>query len=454
MGAEMFKKNLLAVAVAMMLGACARTNQHVGLMTLDPGHFHAALVQKFMYPQVDPVVHVYAPAGDDLQQHLKRINGFNSRTNPPPTHWVEAVYTGPDFAEKMFAQKPGSVVVLAGNNAKKTDYILRSVQAGLNVLADKPMVITPAEFPRLKEAFAEANKRGVLVYDIMTERSEITSQIERELAHTPEIYGHQQQGTLEQPAIVEESVHYFLKEIAGSPLRRPAWFFDTKQQGEGIVDVSTHLVDLVQWLAFPDQVLDPADANVLTARRWPTAFTTAQFARVTGETSFPDYLKPDVDANGVLQVFANGGFDYTLRGVHARINAVWDYSSPAGKDTHHSLMRGSRATLEIRQTEKEKWRPTLYVADTSNDPAFGSKLQTVIAAMQTKWPGVAVHNDGVEYVIDIPLKYDIGHEAHFAQVTERFLKFLAAGKLPAWEEAGMMTKYATTMRAYELSRPR
>ena len=29
------------------------------LVTLDPGHFHASLVQKFMYPDVDSVVHVY-----------------------------------------------------------------------------------------------------------------------------------------------------------------------------------------------------------------------------------------------------------------------------------------------------------------------------------------------------------------------------------------------------------
>ncbi len=449
----MIKNIFLTAIIAMAFGACAKTNQHVSLMTLDPGHFHAALVQKFMYPQVDPVVHVYAPAGDDLQQHLKRIEGFNTRTTPPATHWIEAVYTGPDFAEKMFAEKPGSVVVLSGNNAKKTDYILRSVQAGLNVLADKPMVITPSEFPKLKQAFAEAKKRGVLIYDIMTERSEITSQIERELAHTPEVFGHQQQGTQDNPAIVEESVHYFLKEIAGSPLRRPAWFFDVKQQGEGIADVSTHLVDQVQWLAFPDQVLDPADANVLAARRWPTAFTVAQFSRVTGEKTFPDFLKPDVDTHGNLQVFANGGFDYTLRGIHAHISAVWDYSSPAGKDTHHSLIRGSKATLEIRQTAHENWRPTLYVTNTSNDPAFETNLRAAITRLQTKWPGIALHPDGIQWLIDIPLKYDIGHEAHFAQVTERFLKFLTAGHLPAWEESGMLTKYATTMRAYELSRP-
>ena len=32
----------------------------VKLITLDPGHFHAALVQKTLYDQVDPLVHVFA----------------------------------------------------------------------------------------------------------------------------------------------------------------------------------------------------------------------------------------------------------------------------------------------------------------------------------------------------------------------------------------------------------
>ena len=48
-----------------------------------------------------------------------------------------------------------------------------------------------------------------------------------------------------------KSVHYFSKTVAGVPLKRPPWFFDVRQEGEGIVDTSTHLVDLIQWEAFP-----------------------------------------------------------------------------------------------------------------------------------------------------------------------------------------------------------
>ena len=68
---------ILAVGlVAAALCGCQPAGKEaatVKLVTLDPAHFHASLVQKLMYPQVSPVVHVYSPGGDELQEHLKRI---------------------------------------------------------------------------------------------------------------------------------------------------------------------------------------------------------------------------------------------------------------------------------------------------------------------------------------------------------------------------------------------
>ncbi len=45
----------------------------------------------------------------------------------------------------------------------------------------------------------------------------------------------------------------------------------------------------------------------------------------------------------------------------------------------------------------------------------------------------------------------MGHEQHFAQVTEKFLRFLAEGNMPAWEVPDMLAKYYTTTEAYRLS---
>jgi predicted dehydrogenase len=423
------------------------------LITLDPGHFTAALVQKFMYPDVDSLVYVYAPGTNDLDEHLKRIERFNTRAEQP-THWREKVYTGPDFLEKMLSEKAGNIVVIAGNNTNKTEYILRSVQAGLNVLADKPMAITPDDFVRLQQAFAVAASNHVLLYDIMTERYEITTALQRELSQQPGLFGELVKGSSNEPAITKESVHHFSKIVAGTPLKRPAWYFDVRQQGEGIVDVTTHLVDLIQWEVFPEQALSPADATVLSARRWATPITREQFKHVTGVDNFPDFLKSDVK-DGVLQVYANGEFTYRLRDVYAKVSVTWNYEAPPGAgDMHYSLMRGTKANLVIRQGADQKFKPVLYVEKVGNvdDAAFETALKAAIQNLQGKYPGVGFRRDGKTWQVTVPEKYDVGHEAHFAQVTDNYLRYLRAGRMPDWEVPNMITKYATIMKAYELSR--
>ena len=146
---------LYATALAILIEGCASGDQEpatgkppVTLITLDPGHFHAALVQKNMIDRIDSNVYVYAPGGPELKAHLDLISRYNDRADNP-TRWNEVVYTGTDFAEKMFTEKKGNVVVLAGNNRQKTEFIRRSVDSGLNVLADKPMAINAADFELL-----------------------------------------------------------------------------------------------------------------------------------------------------------------------------------------------------------------------------------------------------------------------------------------------------------------
>ena len=94
----------------------------VRFMTLDPGHFHAALVQKEMYPGVSPQVDVYAPLGPDLLGHLARVSAYNLRP-ASPTAWRLDVHTGPDYLARMLREKPGNVVVLSGRNAGKIERV-------------------------------------------------------------------------------------------------------------------------------------------------------------------------------------------------------------------------------------------------------------------------------------------------------------------------------------------
>src|SRR6185295_17109649 len=220
-----------------------------------------------------------------------------------------------------------------------------------------------------------------------------------------EVFGTLEPGTLEDPAVVMESVHHILKEVSGKPVQRPAWFFDVAQQGEAIPDVGTHLVDLVQWECFPDQALDwRKDIKVRNARRWPRVLTLEQFQRVSGLERYPEFLMNTV-SNGQLNAFHNGEVNYTVRGVHARVTALWNYQAPQGAgDTHYSMLRGSRASLVIRQGPDQGYRSVLYVEPRPNVSAaeLERALRSVVSKLAAQWPALDVKPAGAGWQVVVP----------------------------------------------------
>ncbi len=437
------------------MAACGGPERTVRIMTVDPGHFHAGLVHREAYADVDPVVHVYAPEGPDLDRHVAMIEAFNTRVDEP-TSWDLVLHTGPDFLERMIAEHPGNVMVTAGNNARKIEYVRRAVGAGVHVLADKPMIIRPGDFDVLRSTLEAADDARVLVYDIMTERHEATSILQAALSRDPDVFGVLVPGTPDEPAITKESVHYLSKIVAGSPLVRPAWFLDTDQQGEGIVDVSTHLVDLILWQLFPESPIrydDPADAvEVLDARTWDTELTPAQFEAITQTTAYPGFLTPRVMADSILHVAANGSFDFTVRGVVARVSVRWGIENPGGGDTHFSRIRGSRADLVIRQDSARGYVPGLFVEPAEGEEAgVETALEEAVQRLSPDWPGLSVRRSWSGLEVVVPPELREGHEAHFSRVTRLFLDYLREGRLPEWERANLLTKYRITTRASELA---
>jgi predicted dehydrogenase len=426
--------------------------EKIKLMTLDPGHFHAALVQKTMYPQVDFTIHIFAPEGAEVEDFLSKIDQYNTRENDP-TAWTINTYLGDDYLEKMISQKPGNVMVVAGKNSKKIDYILEAVKSGLNVYADKPLVIDPVGFEKLKEAFAIAKENGVMIYDIMTERFESTTIMQKQFSLLPNVFGELVDGSTEEPAISKESVHHFFKYVSGKPLVRPAWFFDVNEEGEGIVDVTTHLVDLVQWEAFPDQVIDSSQVEMISARRWPTVLTLEEFQKVTGREEYPEYLQKDI-VDQKLNVYSNGEMIYKINGKHAKVSVIWNYEAPEGTgDTHYSIMRGTKANLIIRQGAEEAYKPILYI-ESNQGSDFEKSLQMAMEnEIAQQFPGSSLLKveDG-KWKVNIPEEFKIGHEAHFSQVTNNYLKYLENGVLPSWEVPNMITKYYTTIEAYKMAK--
>ena len=165
-----------------------QTASQVKLVIVEPGHFHASLIQADMYPQVSPRVSVYAPMGTELVEYMNRVAQFNTRA-ANPTRWDLEVHTGADFFDRMLKERSGNVVVFSGRNREKIGRILRSLEAGYNVFADKPWVIRSEDLPKLEAALNLAESKGLVGYDIMTERYEITSMLQREIVNAPEVFG-------------------------------------------------------------------------------------------------------------------------------------------------------------------------------------------------------------------------------------------------------------------------
>ncbi len=450
------------MVAAGIVGCCKECNkvaqrrpiEKVSLITVDPGHFHAALVQNRSYVGVSPDVHVYAPQGKDLQNHLKLIEAFNTRAKDP-TKWNEIVYTGEDFLQKMVAEKKGNLVVLAGKNNRKPDYYLTAIKSGFNVLSDKPMITCDRDYAKLVEAAKAAEAKGLYFADIMTERFEITTILQRALVAWKDLYGEQEKGTVDDPAVTKESVHHFCKLVNGKPLQRPGWYYDTKQQGEAIVDVTTHLTDLVQWETFPNEILKTSDVKMLKARVWPTAISAADYETSTGLDTWPEFLKGDVDKNNVLQCKANGEFTYALKGVHAKVSVLWNFMPPKGTgDTHYSLMRGTKSEIIIRQGKEEGYKPRVYVKmrQGQDKAALEKALAAAVADFNKTYPGVGFKATAEGWELVVPQKYEIGHEAHFSQVMNMYLGWMKNGKQPADYLPNMLVKYYTLSEAWKMSR--
>jgi predicted dehydrogenase len=409
------------------------------LIVVDPGHFHAALAQKEMYPNLSPQVRIYAPVGLDLVDYLTRIARFNTRAEAP-TDWRLDIHAAPDFIELMARDNAGKAAIFAGRNSEKIAGVAQAIAAGIHVLSDKPMIIRRADLPALAAALDLAEAKGLIVQDMMGGRQEVTRALTRLIHADRDVFGEQLPGTTVEPGVEMTSVHHLLKMVSGVTNPRPSWYFDIAQQGDALADIGTHLVDRVHTTLFPGEALDyRSDIGIEAVRRWPTMMNLAQFRQVTGEMDWPDYLG-DAVAGGTLAYQCNTHLDYTVRGVRVGLDMAWEWLEPqGGGDTHTEIWRGTNARIELRHGPDEGWRPQLYLVPLAD---IAAALERRIAALAQTYPGLGLERRGKEFRIAIPDALRIGHDAHFRETTKAFLAYVKApGSLPAWEKPNLIAKY-------------
>ena len=139
------------------------------------------------------------------------------------------------------------------------------------------------------------------------------------------------------------------------------------------------------------------------------------------------------------------------------MTVTWNFQPPeGGGDAHFSVIRGTKAHLLILQEKEQRYRPELYVqaAPGVAPKDLAESLGRAVSVLEKKYPGLSLAEEKGRWRVVIPDAFRVGHEAHFGQVTERFLQYLKDGRLPAWEIANMTAKYDLTTRALALARAR
>lgn len=415
------------------------------LLFYEPGHFHAALTLRNNNARVAGDVHVYARPGPDRKGFLDLVDAFNAReTNP--THWRVHVHEADDPLSHLIEDRRGDIVVLAGRNAEKLAAIARLHAAGFNVLADKPWLTSGAGLADLYRATAGPP----LAMDIMTERHAILARLRRRVVSSRQVFGAFAREA-ERPAIEIASLHHLYKVVNGQPLRRPWWYYDVGIQGDGLVDIQSHLTDQVQWMVLGDAPGDgERDIDLHAARRWTTPVPLALYRESTGQAEFPDALRACI-SDGVLALPCNAAIDYSLRGVRVRQRTEWDQREPPGSgDLHPCVIRGTRCHLLVRHGPE-----TGYVAQLHVKPVAGIDIEPALRDAITDWqsdfPQLGLERAGEGFELTIPDALRTTHESHFAMVLEHFLDYVDTGRWPAWLTAGIRMRYALLARARELA---
>lgn len=430
------------ILLCIMAVSCTSSHENVLRMTVvAPGHFHASLLQKNKIDGVCDTVRVFAPAGRELEAYIDAVESYNTRKDSP-TSWILDVYDGEDWFDRIPQAGKGDFAVFAGNNGQKTDYICKCVDLGYNILSDKPMAIDEEDYAKLENAYCAAKEKGLVVMDMMTERYDVLNRTVRGIVSREELFG-----TVCDTVRVED-VHYFCKYVSGKPLTRPEWYFDVKQQGYGIADVTTHFIDLAFWEFFPGTAIPRDETEVLSATMYPTIISEPEYCAVTGATAFPDYLRNYV-RNGNLEVLANGCLTFRVLDIPFEISVMWDYAPEDGAaDSFRQTVTGTGLKIEILQDATTGYKRQLYLHIPTE---AGEKAAASFLAEE--FPGTRlICVEGEKYLVDIPDSERLPHEEHFNRVGEYFTTCVREGHAPDWEMENSLTKYYITTHSVALAK--
>ncbi|MBL1408652.1 putative oxidoreductase C-terminal domain-containing protein [Sphingobacterium faecale] len=444
---KLYKKAYLWTALCLLGMGCGQSQSSksdedlIKLVLIQPEHFHAALVQKYKNAEIEPKVHLFADTENSAEAYRDFIQQYNSRRENP-TDWKVIAYYGHDFLNKAF--NIGNVVVLAGDNQRKIEFISQSLEKGKDVFADKPLVINTKGYDKL-ERLLTSSSTTPLIFDIMTERYDVKNLIVKSLLNDTQFSGGINKDESGH-AIKFNSTHHFIKDVSGKPLIRPAMFYNTLQQGEGLVDVTTHYIDLVYWMLSSEQTVDlKKDIKLDSSFRWYTRVTKRDFEKSTGLKQYPSMLKSSETNEGDLAVYSNGKLCFNFKGVPVSVAVQWNVESLDKRgDQFSAEFNAKKFRLEIKPDSTGVM--SVFVIPKEVNRNFEGELRQALGELKDL-PGLDIMQEQDAYKISVPKSLYLSHEDHFAKVLNQFVLYRRANALPDWEKSFMLAKYYLTTQA-------
>jgi predicted dehydrogenase len=160
-------------------------------------------------------------------------------TNPGRMEYAKRVmnipdcptYSAADF-EKMIKETKPDVVMVTTPDATHSDYIIRALNAGVNVITEKPMTTDETKCQAILDAQARTGKKVTVTFNY------------RYSPHRAKIYELIQAGEIGE--ITSVDFHWYLDTKHGSDYFR-RWHAYRKNSGSLLVHKSSHHFDLLNW---------------------------------------------------------------------------------------------------------------------------------------------------------------------------------------------------------------
>lgn len=141
-----------------------------------------------------------------------------------------------DSLDDLIYSSGANTLITAAINSDKADIIVKAIDAGINIISDKPLVTTVDDLHRVTDAL-ERNKQ-VKLYLMLSERYNPVVVTAKKLIDAGEI------GSV--VGIINMRPHRL------RPQGRPDWMFNSRQYGGIINDIGVHDIDIAVWLANSD----------------------------------------------------------------------------------------------------------------------------------------------------------------------------------------------------------